>query len=267
MRVALTLAVLLPLALTGCNSDKDEDGLTKSEELELGTDPELADTDGDGLSDGDEHLIHGTDPLQADTDGDGFDDGDEIDFGSDAMEWMSYPRGEGVTQWPDNSARINTSVAAAGWDLGQQGTDFDFTDQYGNAGHFHQFFGHVVLIDFSAGWCGPCRTVATKAQGVYEEHADKGFLTFHMMIDDNSGGGGVTDDTFLAAWADQYGITFPVVKDPTEEAMSAVRAGSLYQGGIPFMMLLDQDLVVVQGETGSGSEGRLEARALQILGE
>jgi outer membrane protein OmpA-like peptidoglycan-associated protein len=42
------------------------------------TDPLKADTDGDGLSDGDEVKIYHTDPLKMDTDGDGLSDGDEV---------------------------------------------------------------------------------------------------------------------------------------------------------------------------------------------
>jgi len=42
------------------------------------TDPLVADSDGDGLSDGDEVNTHSTDPLVADTDGDGRSDGDEV---------------------------------------------------------------------------------------------------------------------------------------------------------------------------------------------
>ncbi|MBL4672768.1 MAG: carboxypeptidase regulatory-like domain-containing protein, partial [Arenicella sp.] len=59
--------------------DDDQDGLSNEEELALGTNPLLADTDGDGLSDGDEVNIHGTDPLSVDTDGDGLPDGVEVD--------------------------------------------------------------------------------------------------------------------------------------------------------------------------------------------
>lgn len=58
--------------------DSDKDGLDDVRERELGTDPYNADTDGDGLSDGDEVLIWKTNPLNPDTDGDGYSDGQEV---------------------------------------------------------------------------------------------------------------------------------------------------------------------------------------------
>lgn len=51
--------------------DRDQDGLTNSREVELGTDPDVADTDGDGLTDEYEVSIPCLNPLAADTDGDG----------------------------------------------------------------------------------------------------------------------------------------------------------------------------------------------------
>ncbi|MEM7112080.1 MAG: protein kinase [Chloroflexota bacterium] len=60
--------------------DADEDGLTDSQETTLGTDPNNPDTDGDGLRDGDEALVHGSDPNKPDTDGDLFSDGDEVNL-------------------------------------------------------------------------------------------------------------------------------------------------------------------------------------------
>jgi len=59
-------------------SDSDMDGLTGREEEELGTDPENADTDGDGLKDGEEVNTHITDPKNPDTDSDGLTDSEEI---------------------------------------------------------------------------------------------------------------------------------------------------------------------------------------------
>jgi uncharacterized repeat protein (TIGR01451 family) len=63
--------------------DSDNDGLTNSQELLAGTDPNNPDTDGDGLLDGIEvHTWH-TNPLKQDSDGDGLADGQEINMGTD----------------------------------------------------------------------------------------------------------------------------------------------------------------------------------------
>lgn len=59
--------------------DRDQDGLTNAEELNLGSDPDVSDSDGDGLEDGYEVRIPCLDPLLSDTDGDGFSDGEDDD--------------------------------------------------------------------------------------------------------------------------------------------------------------------------------------------
>ncbi|MGB6220205.1 hypothetical protein [Haloferula sp.] len=55
------------------------------------TDPQLADTDGDSLSDGDEITIHLTSPLCADIDGDLYDDAAEVAALTDALDPLSFP--------------------------------------------------------------------------------------------------------------------------------------------------------------------------------
>lgn len=67
--VAMTAAV---------EGDSDRDGLTDIQEASVGTDPNNPDTDGDGLSDGDEVLIYLTNPRNRDTDGDMLSDYDEV---------------------------------------------------------------------------------------------------------------------------------------------------------------------------------------------
>ncbi|MBK7107209.1 MAG: OmpA family protein [Ignavibacteriae bacterium] len=62
----------------GGSSDSDLDGISKDQEIELGTNPDIADSDGDGLTDGLEFNQYKTDPLNSDSDGDGLTDNDEI---------------------------------------------------------------------------------------------------------------------------------------------------------------------------------------------
>jgi hypothetical protein len=71
--------------------DTDADQLTDVQEAKLGTNPELTDSDGDGLSDFAEAGLEpgsatGTDPLVVDTDGDGVGDGDEVANGTDPID-------------------------------------------------------------------------------------------------------------------------------------------------------------------------------------
>ena len=93
--------------------DDDGDGLLNATELLMGTDPALADTDGDGLVDGSDGQVllaavsggidnngdgyadgeqgFGTDPLQVDSDGDRLDDGLEAGNGADPLDPDSWP--------------------------------------------------------------------------------------------------------------------------------------------------------------------------------
>jgi len=71
--------------------DGDQDGLEDQTEVLLGTNPDVADTDGDGLGDGAEVNTYGTNPLLADTDGDGFSDGVEVAAGRNPLDPASHP--------------------------------------------------------------------------------------------------------------------------------------------------------------------------------
>lgn len=62
----------------GGDIDSDGDGLLDDEEAVYGTDPYHADTDEDGLGDGDEVNVYQTDPLNADSDWDALMDGAEV---------------------------------------------------------------------------------------------------------------------------------------------------------------------------------------------
>jgi len=78
----------MPGGIESAVEDEDDDGLALIAEIAVGTDPLVADTDGDRLNDGVEILDRLTNPLVADTDGDGRDDGDEVAQGTDPTDPM-----------------------------------------------------------------------------------------------------------------------------------------------------------------------------------
>ncbi|MFM7774782.1 MAG: OmpA family protein [Candidatus Kapaibacterium sp.] len=125
LRGCVGLVYTLPAAVTLTDSDGDE--LPDSEERRIGTDPNRADTDVDGLSDGLEVLEYGTDPLNVDTDDGGVKDGMEVSRGTSptdvADDILSIRKGENValrnvmfetgqTTFPASSVIILRSLAS-----------------------------------------------------------------------------------------------------------------------------------------------------------
>lgn len=106
--------------LFGQPIDTDKDGLPDVREKELGTDPNNPDTDGDGLTDGQEVLVYHTNPLKSDTDGDGLSDGDEVlvwktDPLNPDTDGDGYPDGEEVQSGYNPLGRgklLNTSTSS-----------------------------------------------------------------------------------------------------------------------------------------------------------
>lgn len=79
--------------------------MSNKEEISLGTSPNSADTDSDGLSDYDEINTYNTDPLKADSDEDTLSDGDEIAIGLDPND----PETFGV---PDAEYKVDQTISA-----------------------------------------------------------------------------------------------------------------------------------------------------------
>ena len=82
--------------------DADSDTLNNGAELVLTTNPNVSDTDADGLADALEIFTHGTNPKLADSDGDGLSDGGEITAGT--SPYLADTDGDGLT----DGAEVNT---------------------------------------------------------------------------------------------------------------------------------------------------------------
>ena len=245
------------------NPDSDGDGLSDSEEFSHGTSVFLSDSDGDGLSDSAE-VNAGTNPARSDSDGDGFDDGAEGEGGSDPNDLWSWPFGG--EQWPDMSPFSETSYGS-GWGAGEVLPELAMIDQFGELIEMARFHGYVVLLDFVAGWCVPCREAAQEAEAKWESLRDQGFLIVHLLVEGNVPGSAVTAG-LQNEWRLQYGINFPVTREPEGGQVYThfTEKSGIYPGLLPFYVLLDREMRIDSGYGPSGANA-MEARITELLAQ
>ena len=87
--------------------------------------------------------------------------------------------------------------------------------------------GQVVMVNFWATWCGPCRQEMPHLNRLHDSYRDKGFVLLGVNIDDDPAKG--------AALAQTLGLRFPVLFD-TDKAVT--RQWDL--GSMPSTVLIDR---------------------------
>ncbi|HXU25784.1 MAG TPA: TlpA disulfide reductase family protein, partial [Bacteroidia bacterium] len=63
--------------------------------------------------------------------------------------------------------------------------DFTLTTPEGKPLSISSFKGKVVLVDFWASWCGPCRKENPNVVAIYKKLHAKGFDVYGVSLDDN----------------------------------------------------------------------------------
>src|SRR5690606_18084939 len=109
------------------------------------------------------------------------------------------------------------------------------TDLSGDSISLSSFKGKVVLLDFWASWCGPCRTANRHLAKLYKKHQENGFEIFGVSLDEEekSWQKAVTKDK----------ITWPQVIDPGGWRAKTAEKWNLM--AIPTNYLIDQNGIVV----------------------
>jgi thiol-disulfide isomerase/thioredoxin len=98
---------------------------------------------------------------------------------------------------------------------------------------WQSYRGKVVLVDFWATWCGPCRREMPHVQAFYEKHHESGFEVVGVSLDQ--------DQDALAQYLQENQIPWETLAgDETQELAEkyGVRA-------IPTMMLVDKEGKIV----------------------
>jgi peroxiredoxin len=116
--------------------------------------------------------------------------------------------------------------------------------------------GQVVLVNFWATWCGPCRQEMPHLKRLYDKYKGAGFVLLGVNIDD--------DMRKASELATATGLNFPVLFDTDKKV---TRSWDL--GAMPSTVLIDRDGRVRHIHRGyrDGLEQTYEAQARELLKE
>jgi len=109
---------------------------------------------------------------------------------------------------------------------------------------FSDYKGKVLILDFYATWCIPCRDSVPHLIGLQNKFQDQGLQVVGLNV------GGPGDDKRVPAFAKEFGIQYPLAK-PDDDLISFLLADS---DGIPQTFVFDRQGQLVQRFVGFGSE-------------
>jgi peroxiredoxin len=120
-----------------------------------------------------------------------------------------------------------------------QSEDFALPNLYGEEVRLSDFRGKLILLNFWATWCGPCREEMPSMEKLYQEFKDQNFVILAISIDQEEAG-------VVAHFVDAYHLSFPILLDPRQATTSTYAVNS-----IPTTYVVDPNGVIIGGARGS----------------
>lgn len=133
-----------------------------------------------------------------------------------------------------------------GINQGNLARDFTLTSLDGSEVSLSDFEDSVVLVNFWATWCPPCRAEIPDLEEAYRAYQDDGFVVLGINVEESH--------KVVEPFVDSMGMTYPVLLDERGQVMQEYRAR-----GLPMSLLVDRDGVIQQRHMGTLTADQLES--------
>lgn len=134
---------------------------------------------------------------------------------------------------------------------GDHPCNIESRDHNGDPFGLYALYGRPIVLDFSAGWCGPCRAAAEHAQEVQDQYSDTGLLYITVLVETAEGNVPTAKD--VQAWAQEYGNTSSLVIGGSR-AMLESAGGTWALSGWPTFYYIDRNMVLRDIDRGYSAE-------------
>jgi peroxiredoxin len=125
-------------------------------------------------------------------------------------------------------ATLGPALAASAPPAAAPAPDFTLPARDGGSVQLSSLKGQVVMINFWATWCGPCRQEMPLLEQIHAKYEPLGFTLLGVNVE--------PDSAAATAWLEGMPVTFPVLFD-TKNAV----AGAFGVMGMPSSVFVDRE--------------------------
>ena len=132
-------------------------------------------------------------------------------------------------------------------EVGDHPCDFSLVDQNGDTFNLYDHHGKIIILDFSAMWCGPCMMAATEVEELQKKYGDD--IVYVTVLIENQNHNPPTKKD-LEKWAEHFGIELAPVLGGSRSMMSSDSKKGWPITAWPSFFIIDQDMVLVEAFKG-----------------
>ena len=133
----------------------------------------------------------------------------------------------------------------------KEGDTFPDLAKFGLEGTLPDLKGKVVLVDFFASWCGPCKESFPAMDALQKKYSDKGFVVLAINLDKKK----ADMDDFVA----KHAVSFAIVRDASHKLVGEIKIPTM-----PSSFLLDKDGKVQSAHRGFKGEESVKKYSQEI---